>query len=239
MGSWGFSRAAIWIKPIFLCRSPPPLPPHGIPAEKQQQSTEQSGNDVEYKPPVPPHRNMGVTARIGPSLQAPGPQPGFQQPPPPPPAAGSPLPARRHHHHHHHHRNSSRGGGDSNQQQQTQPPPPPPPSSRQHKRRQQQQHGGGEFVAAQSGPPEVKRATIVGNPMFSANAATGGGNGEELMGLDDLNLGMDYDQIMEYFDNLKESNAWNEAAPSGEKAKTKSSQRRVERKRKRKRIGEE
>ena len=31
---------------------------------------------------------------------------------------------------------------------------------------------------------------------------------EELLGLEDLNLGMDYDQIMEYFDNLKESNAW-------------------------------
>jgi hypothetical protein len=30
---------------------------------------------------------------------------------------------------------------------------------------------------------------------------------EELLGLEDLNLGMDYDQIMEYFDNLKESNA--------------------------------
>lgn len=45
----------------------------------------------------------------------------------------------------------------------------------------------------------VKRATVVGNPMFSASqdsemAATG-----ESLGLDDL----DYDDIMHYFDNLK------------------------------------
>ncbi|KAJ9590650.1 hypothetical protein L9F63_016321, partial [Diploptera punctata] len=58
--------------------------------------------------------------------------------------------------------------------------------------------------------PEVKRATIVGNPMFSAAELDGEGEEfrvrEELLGLEDLNLGMDYDQIMEYFDNLKESN---------------------------------
>lgn len=46
----------------------------------------------------------------------------------------------------------------------------------------------------------VKRATVVGNPMFSASqeesemTATG-----ESLGLDDL----DYDDIMHYFDNLK------------------------------------
>lgn len=28
------------------------------------------------------------------------------------------------------------------------------------------------------------------------------------LALEELNLGMDYNQIMEYFDNLKESNAW-------------------------------
>jgi len=58
--------------------------------------------------------------------------------------------------------------------------------------------------------PEVKRATIVGNPMFSATEYDGEEDfrvREELLGLEDLNLGMDYDQIMEYFDNLKESNA--------------------------------
>ena len=30
--------------------TPPPLPPHGI--------------NVDYRPPVPPHRNIGVTANI-------------------------------------------------------------------------------------------------------------------------------------------------------------------------------
>ncbi|XP_037919776.1 transmembrane protein 132E isoform X2 [Hermetia illucens] len=51
---------------------------------------------------------------------------------------------------------------------------------------------------------QVKRATVVGNPMFSSTADGDIGPGESL-GLDDLD--MDYEQIMHYFDNLKESNA--------------------------------
>lgn len=102
---------------------------------------------------------------------------------------------------------------------------------------------------------EIKRATIVGNPMYSSfstsavvstvvstvnsSTPTGGAASstttsppssspsasssssssssscassssqeqEESVALDDLNLGMDYNQIMQYFDNLKESNA--------------------------------
>ncbi|XP_001963408.3 transmembrane protein 132D [Drosophila ananassae] len=50
----------------------------------------------------------------------------------------------------------------------------------------------------------VKRATVVGNPMFSATVDESVASGERL-GLDDLD--MDYEQIMHYFDNLKESNA--------------------------------
>uniref|UniRef100_A0A1B0FGG5 Transmembrane protein 132E n=1 Tax=Glossina morsitans morsitans TaxID=37546 RepID=A0A1B0FGG5_GLOMM len=50
----------------------------------------------------------------------------------------------------------------------------------------------------------AKRATIVGNPMFSSTL-DGGINQEESLSLDDLD--MDYEQIMHYFDNLKESNA--------------------------------
>ncbi|KAI8435139.1 hypothetical protein MSG28_003516 [Choristoneura fumiferana] len=51
--------------------------------------------------------------------------------------------------------------------------------------------------------PEVKRATIVGNPMYSREAAAGAGGDPpvESLGLDDLQ--MDYDQIMHYFHNLK------------------------------------
>ncbi|EDX17236.1 GD16787 [Drosophila simulans] len=47
----------------------------------------------------------------------------------------------------------------------------------------------------------VKRATVVGNPMFSATVDESVAPGERL-GLDDLD--MDYEQIMHYFDNLKE-----------------------------------
>lgn len=46
---------------------------------------------------------------------------------------------------------------------------------------------------------KAARATVVGNPMFGA--------GDPGLALEELNLGMDYNQIMEYFDNLKESNA--------------------------------
>ncbi|XP_052737744.1 transmembrane protein 132E [Bicyclus anynana] len=52
--------------------------------------------------------------------------------------------------------------------------------------------------------PEVKRATIVGNPMYS-RAPDEPRDATEPLGLDDLH--MDYDQIMHYFHNLKESNA--------------------------------
>lgn len=66
---------------------------------------------------------------------------------------------------------------------------------------------------------DVKRAAIIGNPMFafdpaSATSSTADqkqqnatGSGGDTIKLDDLNLGMDYKQLMEYFDNLKESNA--------------------------------
>ncbi|CAG5012540.1 unnamed protein product [Parnassius apollo] len=53
-----------------------------------------------------------------------------------------------------------------------------------------------------SSSPEVKRATIVGNPMYSRTSTDAP---VESLGLDDLH--MDYDQIMHYFHNLKESNA--------------------------------
>lgn len=46
----------------------------------------------------------------------------------------------------------------------------------------------------------VKRATVVGNPMFSNSPDSEIGPSESL-GLDDLD--MDYEQIMHYFDNLK------------------------------------
>ncbi|XP_069704788.1 transmembrane protein 132E [Periplaneta americana] len=295
---------------------PPPLPPHGIPLEKQQPQQQQhhhgestESSEGEYKPPVPPHRNIGVTARIGPSRQ-PGPMPGFlpqhqQSPPPPPPpsqqqlpetgiarvtidqrvnalpttiVAPTPAPPRRHHHHHHHHRNinnhrngKSSSSGHHHAADSVAPPKPPDhlpeeANSRQKNYNQElsnlqqlRYHHSKEDAAKNQQPkrqskdgtyitsrededdeedalpdpafvefptegvmacggvqrrgnsPEVKRATIVGNPMFSATEYDGDAEDfrvrEELLGLEDLNLGMDYDQIMEYFDNLKESNA--------------------------------
>ncbi|XP_045518859.1 transmembrane protein 132E isoform X1 [Pieris brassicae] len=79
-----------------------------------------------------------------------------------------------------------------------------------HKNKSKDANGKGDFVELSNQnkvntSPEVKRATIVGNPMFSRGA---GGTGEppvESLGIDDLH--MDYDQIMHYFHNLKESNA--------------------------------
>lgn len=51
----------------------------------------------------------------------------------------------------------------------------------------------------------IKRATVVGNPMFSTETSQDDGNGGEYedagLSLDDLD--MDYEQIMQYFDNLK------------------------------------
>lgn len=60
----------------------------------------------------------------------------------------------------------------------------------------------GGFVTPPGMPrsTRVKRATVVGNPMFSNTPDSEIGPGESL-GLDDLD--MDYEQIMHYFDNLK------------------------------------
>lgn len=222
---------------------PPPLPPHGVLPERVETG------EAEYRPPVPPHRNVGVTARLNKQQQPNnenhvpnvkidncGMSPKSNKPTDnilmsrvnkPIPnlelnigairankdsflARGNKpqdnnVPRRHHHHHHHHHRNSSSKVG-------------------RHNRANDQdlltsaqsgpmlmEEGDDlpeEFVEFSESPPEVKRATIVGNPMFSTDE-----RGEEervrdeLLALEDLNLGMDYQQIMEYFDNLKESNA--------------------------------
>jgi hypothetical protein len=62
----------------------------------------------------------------------------------------------------------------------------------------------GGFVTPEDQEPKshrVKRATVVGNPMFSASQDSELAAPGESLGLDDLE--MDYDQIMNYFDNLK------------------------------------
>ncbi|XP_039292029.1 transmembrane protein 132E-like [Nilaparvata lugens] len=176
---------------------PPPLPPHG----------RGGSDDPDYRPPVPPHRNIGVNAnanaRSGKTF-APNETNGGR---------------RHHHHHHHHHRNNSGGGGGSKR----------PPRTQHHDANHNHHDvtamtSSADFQFTTAEPSDVvKRATIVGNPMFShgeeeevmvhqqrgGSCLQGGAaaSREELLALEDLNLGMDYQQIMEYFDNLKESNA--------------------------------
>ncbi|XP_025833785.1 transmembrane protein 132E isoform X2 [Agrilus planipennis] len=89
-----------------------------------------------------------------------------------------------------------------------------PPESESRGKKEQQDllkvEGGddnAQFVSQLNGnnSSEVKRATIVGNPMFSAEDLNKEEINTELSGLEEL--GMDYEQIMHYFKNLKESNA--------------------------------
>ncbi|XP_046680481.1 transmembrane protein 132E isoform X4 [Homalodisca vitripennis] len=212
-----------------LSPTPPPLPPHGVMLERGE------NGEAEYRPPVPPHRNIGVSARMNrqpsplgepiPAEQlrmSPGPNmsnmnmnenmlPRVNKPIEVNMAArafnrGGKLPdnngPRRHHHHHHHHHSGSKGGRHSrtNEPDLTRPAAP-----------SLMEEGDDlpeAFVEYNTSPPEVKRATIVGNPMFSAEERGEQDRArEDLLALEDLNLGMDYQQIMEYFDNLKESNA--------------------------------
>ena len=131
----------------------------------------------------------------------------------------APIQPRRHHHHHHsHHHNRNNINNQCNK------------SSHKDQTREIVEEEDDlpdpsfvEFPDEAPGPAdlqamtsEVKRANIVGNPMFSSTEEEDDDEEEEdpgevqrvreeLLGLDDLN--MDYDQIMEYFDNLKESNA--------------------------------
>ncbi|XP_049867014.1 transmembrane protein 132E isoform X2 [Pectinophora gossypiella] len=80
-----------------------------------------------------------------------------------------------------------------------------------HKNRSKESNHKGDFVETsnqnkgESSSPEVKRATIVGNPMYSRAGAGAGAGAEAAAGaeLDMDELQMDYEQIMHYFHNLK------------------------------------
>ncbi|XP_011873522.1 PREDICTED: transmembrane protein 132D [Vollenhovia emeryi] len=260
------STAASMVAPIMnTARNdnddiPPPLPPHGVPVANSTSTTAttattttvgtsnvSNGNNEDYKPPVPPHRNTGVGVRL-------------------------PDPPRKHRH------RASSGGSGGHRGNNHRHSGKAPQQSNHHVVKS---HGkprldnankpngeDEEFVelvnhddsnrhlAKDAGRSrEIKRATIVGNPMYSSfstsavvsaavstvnsSTPTGGAASstttsppssspsasssssssssscassssqeqEEPVALDDLNLGMDYNQIMQYFDNLKESNA--------------------------------
>lgn len=198
-----------WNKPI----PPPPLPPHTTPIHSKI-----SNSNEDYRPPVPPHRNLATTFNAEPSIHA------------------SPSSPKKHHH--------QRNGSKTSVKILQQAIDPSvdgahnsPVLEKRLEVEERRQHvfefddepeikkETGEkmkFVQYPRSPSsksnrnsaEVKRAAIVGNPMFSADDTgenkTGSAPGEtpaDLPGLDDLQLDMDYEQIMHYFENLKESNA--------------------------------
>ncbi|CAH1154164.1 unnamed protein product [Phaedon cochleariae] len=186
----------VWNKPT----PPPPLPPHGIPMQTPQDTLS------DYRPPVPPHRNIGVTAST---------------------TASETGPAKRPHHHHYRnksqdksniHRNNAKAddGTDESKQEENRDQrmfefddEPQASDSKKEEKIEFVQYPKSPSVNGKRNSAEVKRATIVGNPMFRAdddiletNKTTA-----ELANIDDLQLDMDYDQIMHYFENLKESNA--------------------------------
>ncbi|XP_017893441.1 transmembrane protein 132E isoform X2 [Ceratina calcarata] len=219
---------------------PPPLPPHGVPVTSAMSAVANSavpvnavgnsnGNE-DYKPPVPPHRNTGVIVRL-------------------------PETPRKHRYRA---SSDSAGGNHGNNQRHSKQIHHIKPHGK-TKVGSPKENGAEEeeFVelvnhddnrhSKDARAREVKRATIVGNPMFSSfstnavassmnvssptvasssssppnsspsssssssssasSSASSSHEQEESVALDDLNLGMDYNQIMQYFDNLKESNA--------------------------------
>ncbi|CAD1478830.1 unnamed protein product [Heterotrigona itama] len=225
---------------------PPPLPPHGIPVSSAMASaaaaaaTANNNGNEDYKPPVPPHRNTGVIVRL-------------------------PETPRKHRHRA---SSGSAGGHHGNNQRHNKQIHHIKPHGKARvgspKENDAEEEEFVELVnhddnrhSKDGRAREVKRATIVGNPMFSSfstnavassmnvssptvasssssppnsspsssasssstssasssssssstSSASSSHEQEESVALDDLNLGMDYNQIMQYFDNLKESNA--------------------------------
>ncbi|XP_039309344.1 transmembrane protein 132E isoform X2 [Solenopsis invicta] len=66
---------------------------------------------------------------------------------------------------------------------------------------------GGAASSTTTSPPSSSPSASSSSSSSSSCASSSSQDQEESVALDDLNLGMDYNQIMQYFDNLKESNA--------------------------------
>lgn len=66
---------------------------------------------------------------------------------------------------------------------------------------------GGAASSTTTSPPSSSPSASSTSSSASSSASSSSHDQEESVALDDLNLGMDYNQIMQYFDNLKESNA--------------------------------
>uniref|UniRef100_A0A0P4WNU1 Transmembrane protein TMEM132 C-terminal domain-containing protein n=1 Tax=Scylla olivacea TaxID=85551 RepID=A0A0P4WNU1_SCYOL len=136
----------------------------------------------EERPPVPPRRNIGVTTHPGEGSASP--------PPPPVPPHGvhviaNPL--------------------DDPHRPRAAPPAPPTPPSPEADTRFVEVNAD-DFVrlrgACRGRGGQVRRATIMENPLLSAHLPDNLPHH-----LDNLPPHLDYDQLMHYFSNLKESNA--------------------------------
>ncbi|KAJ8913830.1 hypothetical protein NQ315_003739, partial [Exocentrus adspersus] len=180
--------------------SPPPLPPNGPPLRPSDHP--KFVEDEDYRPPVPPH---GIVLNNC--------------------SDKSGTPKKSNHYHHNrnrsqdkinHHRLSNSSKSSSR----------PNSGSVRHKVEKEchvfefddqdvaKKEEKMEFIQYPASPKancnrksaEVKRATIVENPMCKSDEASADNAKrpvEEAPNLDDLQLDMDYDQIMHYFENLK------------------------------------
>lgn len=157
------------------------MPPHSECDETALDASQLSPSDPNYKPPVPPHRNLVS----------------------PPPRVQSTenwsaeIPRK-------HRARGAKGQARGRRAPETQRPPVDHEGNLEVDDEDIGLVMPSEVAAAAAAVAAARRANIVGNPMFTEEEQ------EELMASDvglDLNLGMDYEQILEYFDNLKESNA--------------------------------
>jgi hypothetical protein len=122
------------------------------------------------------------------------------------------LSHRRKHHHHHHHRHhhhrsnklieSTFKNNNANTYQLGEDEPDVT------KRKRGIEGENMKFInSSEKLSDEVRKANIVGNSMLSVESKEGNVVDDGCLGIEDLSLAMDYKQIMEYFDNLKESTA--------------------------------
>lgn len=146
------------------------------------------------RPPVPPHRNIGVTTH-------PPPHEGTDSPPPPPvPPHGV------------HIINNPMDDPHRPRQTHTEPRNAPQSVTSPEVDTRFVEVNAEDFVRLRGGcrgrGGEVRRATIMENPLLSAHLPDNLTNLTPAPHhLDNLTPNMDYDQLMAYFSNLKESNA--------------------------------
>nr|CAH7758294.1 unnamed protein product [Callosobruchus chinensis] len=201
-----------WSKPS----APPPLPPHGSPLMNATPSC--ALQDDDYRPPIPPHRNILNSTPNGGT--------------PTPTEPTAPVPTRRHHVKSTKEKANNKRFSMENKSPHSSPPGRPEGIVMEDDDDGDDENAGNmfefddelqvnnkkedkmEFIQYPRSPNAnnnrnsggVKQATVVENRMFNASEGASAEKPASDLG-DDLQLDMDYDQIMHYFENLKESNA--------------------------------